>query len=303
MSIIDSIILGIVEGLTEYLPVSSTGHLILTQRMLGIGQGEVADAFAICIQAGAIVAVLGLYYRRVLSMFQGLRGRDPGGLRMALCILSAFFPAAILGKLSEEWIDAHLMRLWPVTAAWLIGGVAILAVEWFRPSRKSAGGGLGLESLTPKAALIIGLIQCLAMWPGTSRSLVTIVGGLLVGLNLAAAVEFSFLLGLLTLTAATAYKGLKHGSEMVHDYGLLTIFAGFLAAWISAVVAVKWMVGFLQRRGFAVFGYYRIALAWVVGALLILGKLQDDIPSDSAPKPVPAPTAADALAEPVRLAS
>jgi undecaprenyl-diphosphatase len=275
-----ALILGIVEGLTEYLPVSSTGHLLLTQRALGIPQSLSADAFAICIQAGAIVAVLGLYFSRVRQMVLGVTGRDAQGLQMAMNVLAAFLPAAIIGVLLEKPIKKYLFGgeawgLWPIVAAWLFGGVAILVVSWWQASRQTEThqSGLSLESLTWRMAVVVGLIQCIAMWPGVSRSLVTIVGGVIVGLSLPAAVEFSFLLGLLTLTAATVYDGLKYGEEMVQSFGPVALFFGFLGAWISAVLAVKWMVAYLKRHGMQIFGYYRIALAIVVTVLILGGWL------------------------------
>jgi undecaprenyl-diphosphatase len=275
-----ALILGIVEGLTEYLPVSSTGHLLLTQRALGIPPSHSADAFAICIQVGAIVAVLGLYFSRVRQMVLGLVGRDARGLQMAINVIAAFLPAAIIGLLLEKPIKKYLFGgeawgLWPIVAAWFFGGVAILVVSWWQSSRetKTHEAGLSLESLTWRMAVVVGLIQCIAMWPGVSRSLVTIVGGVIVGLSLPAAVEFSFLLGLLTLTAATVYDGLKYGEEMVQSFGGLALFFGFLGAWVSAVLAVKWMVAYLKRHGMQIFGYYRIALAIVVAVLIFGGWL------------------------------
>jgi undecaprenyl-diphosphatase len=275
-----ALILGIVEGLTEYLPVSSTGHLLLTQRALGIPQSQSADAFAICIQVGAIVAVLGLYFSRVRQMVLGLVGRDAQGLQMAINVIAAFLPAAIIGLLLEKPIKKYLFGgeawgLWPIVAAWFFGGVAILVVSWWQSSRqtKTHQSGLSLESLTWRMAIVVGLIQCIAMWPGVSRSLVTIVGGVIVGLSLPAAVEFSFLLGLLTLSAATVYDGLKYGEEMVQSFGALALFFGFLGAWISAVLAVKWMVAYLKKHGMQIFGYYRIALAIVVTVLIFGGWL------------------------------
>ena len=275
MTIVQSIILGIVEGLTEYLPVSSTGHLILAEQAMKLQtpeNKEALDAYTIVIQSGAILAVLGLYFSRVKSMAMGVIGRDPAGRALTIKVLAAFLPAAVMGLAFNKKIDAALMNLWTVTIAWLVGGVAILAVEWFKPSRSKEG--LGLDKLTVKMAFIIGLIQCLSLMPGTSRSLVTILGGILVGLSLSAAVEFSFILGLITLTAATAYKSLKFNSANIELLGgpAVLIF-GIVAAWISAFLAVKWMVSFLQRRGFAIFGYYRVALAWIVGALILNGYL------------------------------
>jgi len=272
-----SIILGIVEGLTEYLPVSSTGHILLTQRLLGIESSTAADAYAICIQAGAILAVLGLYFQRVKQMSAGVFGKDPVGRTLATNIIAAFIPAAALGLLLEKPIKQHLfggeLGLWPIVAAWFVGGVAILVVSWTR--KKEARSGLALESMTWKMAVLIGVAQCIAMWPGVSRSLVTIVGGVLMGLSLPAAVEFSFLLGVVTLGAATAYDMLKHGPEMLAEYGPFSLFLGFITAWISAVIAVKWMVGYLKSHGMQIFGYYRVGLAIIVAMLIISGFIQN----------------------------
>jgi undecaprenyl-diphosphatase len=273
MSWWEAVILGLVEGLTEYLPVSSTGHLILSQRALGLPATEAANAYAICIQAGAILAVLGLYRKQVKRVFQGWLGKvgvgegDEDGFRLGLNILVAFMPAAILGLLFDDWIEQKLFGLWPIVAAWGVGGVAILVVVFAR-KKADATQGRNLMDLRWQMALAIGLIQCLAMWPGTSRSLVTIVGGVLVGLHLAAALEFSFLLGVLTLCAATVYKARDAGPLMVAEYGWVPMIIGSLAAWISAVVAVKWMVSYLRKHGMGIFGYYRIALALAVAAAI-----------------------------------
>src|SRR5215471_10228179 len=224
-----AILLGIVEGVTEYLPVSSTGHLILAQRAMGIPESDAANAYAVCIQAGAIVAVLGLYAGRVYEMCLGLLGRHREGLQLFLKLFVAFLPAAAIGLFLEKSIDKYLFGLWPVIGAWFVGGVLILIVARPRkpglapPGRLQRGeprtppeGLRGITDLTLSAALVIGFFQCLALWPGTSRSLVTILGGLAVGLTLEAAVEFSFLLGVGTLLAATAHKGLKFRHEILN---------------------------------------------------------------------------------------
>ena len=274
MNWLQAFILGIVEGLTEYLPVSSTGHLIVVQRFMGIGlEGKdkaAADCFAICIQAGAIMAVLGLYWPRVKQMILGVLGKDAAGLRLTIALVAGFLPAAVIGLAANDWIEARLFGLKPVVAAWLIGGVAILFVDrWM----KRGGGSKGVElaEITVKMAVIIGFAQCVAMWPGTSRSLVTIVGGLAVGLSMAAAVEFSFLLGVITLLAATLYKSLGDGAVMVEHYGVLPLLLGTASAWLFAVISVRWMVAWLQRHGLELFGWYRVGLALVVGALLLAG--------------------------------
>jgi len=270
-----ALILGLVEGLTEYLPVSSTGHLLLAQRLMGIDSSTASDAFAICIQAGAILAVLGIYRQRVAQMVMGAIGRNEAGQRLLINLLSAFVPAAVLGLLLEKPIKKYLFGgdqwgLWPVVAAWFAGGMAILVVSLVRRRRgTSPTSGFDLEQLTIRMALIVGFAQCIAMWPGVSRSLITIVGGVLVGLSLPAAVELSFLLGVITLTAATAYDALKHGPEMLATYGATPLLIGFGAAWLSAVLAVKWMVGYLKSHGMEIFGWYRVALAFVVAAWLL----------------------------------
>ncbi|MCE9594900.1 MAG: undecaprenyl-diphosphate phosphatase [Planctomycetes bacterium] len=261
-------VLGLVEGLTEYLPVSSTGHLILTERLLGLPQGTSESAFAVCIQAGAILAVLGLYRRRATDCVRGVFGKSPSGFALTVKLVLAFLPAAVIGFLFDDWIEAHLFGLWPVVGAWLLGGVVIL----FWPTRGPRAGN-GLEQLGFGAAFLIGLAQCFALWPGTSRSLATILGGLGIGLSLTAAVEFSFLLGVLTLTAATMYKALKSGSVMVDDLGLAAILLGAAVAWLAAWISVRWMVAWLERRGLQVFGWWRIALGLTVAVLLIAGIL------------------------------
>ncbi len=275
MNNFQAFILGLVEGVTEYLPISSTGHLLVTQRLLGIDSSNSADAFAICIQVGAILAVLGLYRVRVWKMTLGMLGRDAEGRHLAFSIILAFLPAAVIGLLLEKTIKKYLFGgdewgLWPVVAAWFFGGVAILAVTMFRRMRgATAHSGLPLERITLRMAVVVGLFQCIAMWPGVSRSLLTIVGGLMVGLSVPAAVEFSFLLGVVTLSAATAYDALKYGQEMLEHYGVVPLLIGLGAAWLSAVIAVKWMVGYLKSHGLEIFGWYRIGAAIVVAAWLL----------------------------------
>ena len=287
MTLGQAMVLGIVEGLTEYLPVSSTGHLLLASHFMDIGKGgntdsgensgydkqckEASDAYAICIQFGAILAVFGLYFRRVQQMANGLRGKDEAGRQLLINIVVGFIPAAIIGLLFNELIKSYLFGIWPVIIAWFVGGVAILVVSW-RVKRKRgqhcSQSGLSIMQLSWRMALIIGFAQCIAMWPGVSRSLITIVGGVLVGLSLSAAVEFSFLLGLITLGAATAYDALKHGQVMLHTFEPLSLGVGVFFAFIAALVSVKWMVGYLNRHGLEIFGYYRVGLALIVAWLL-----------------------------------
>ncbi len=275
MSWWQAIVIGIVEGITEYLPVSSTGHILLAQRAMRIPDTDASKAFAIVVQAGAILAVLGIYFQKTRTMAEGLLGRNPQGLMLVRNLLIAFAPAVVAGLTLEKKIDGVLTGLWPTVTAWFVGGVAILAVAWFK--RGGASGerstGLNLADITPRIALIIGLLQCVAMWPGTSRSLMTIMGGLLCGLSMMAAVEFSFLLGMVALTAAAGYKLLKYHETLFDSYSVGAMALGVFAAWFSAFLAVKWMVSYLQRRGLQIFGYYRIGIALLVWGLLDAGFL------------------------------
>jgi undecaprenyl-diphosphatase len=286
-------ILGVIEGITEYLPISSTGHLLVAQHLMGIGtqdatQKVAADTFAICIQGGAILAVLGLYFKRVRQMIEGLLGRNEEGLRLVIAIIAGFLPAAVFGVLFDDWIESKLFKPWPITIALFTGGVAILGLSWWNRKKNLKGKGKELVDLTWKMALVVGLLQCVAMWPGTSRSMMTIFGGLLVGLSLSAAVEYSFLLGVVTLTAATAKKAIWKvegldsayhvwfgGAKLMWStYGPLPLAVGVAAAAISAALAVKWLVTYLQSHGLAIFGWYRIILAMVIGYLFATGLVQ-----------------------------
>lgn len=291
MQLWHAIILGLVEGITEYLPVSSTGHLIITAALLGLDAPETkraVDDFNIVIQGGAILAVLGLYWPRVLRMLMGLLGKDPAGLRLALNLIIAFMPAAVLGLLLDDLIEAHLFRTGPVLAALLLGGVWMIWIDrWRRRGEQQADGpgdqkGLTIDDLSWKHALGIGFFQCVAMWPGTSRSMMTIAGGMMLGLKPREAAEFSFLLGLPTLGAACLYKlakNLKHAHDtgtpnLFEQLGVLPVLVGIAVATISAILAVRWLVGFLNRHGLAAFGWYRIALTLVLGVLIWRGIVQ-----------------------------
>lgn len=271
-----AVVLGLVEGITEYLPISSTGHLILTSSLLGLRTPENAGAlatFEIAIQGGAILAVLGLYRHRVPQTWNGLRGRDPVGRRLLGNLILAFLPAALLGPLLDDPIEAHLFRAPPVLAALLLGGLWMI---WL--GRRGPAGERTIESLDARTALLIGLFQCVAMWPGTSRSMMTIAGGVLLGLRPRDAAEFSFLLGVPTLGAACAYKLARNllgdGPNLFEQLGAAAVLLGFAVAAVSAAFAVRWLVGFLGRHGLAPFGWYRIALALVLGALSAAGAIE-----------------------------
>ncbi len=263
-----ALFLGAVEGITEYLPVSSTGHLTLFQRLLGLPNDEASRAFSIVIQSGAILAVLSLYWPRTKQVFAGLVGRDAFGRRLLVLLVAAFVPAAVIGLALDDWIESVLFGLWPIVIAWFVGGVAIFAL---RPLRQPHPVGLTLEALSIGQAIAIGLAQCLALAPGTSRSLVTIAAGLFVGLAGVAAVEFSLLLGVLTLGAATAHKAVSGGTAMIASYGWTNVVIGFVASFLFAWLAVKGLVAWLTTHGLVPFGVYRVLLAVVVAALLVAG--------------------------------
>ena len=283
MSPLDAAILGLVEGVTEYLPVSSTGHLIITADLLGLTRDErvesAVDTFNIVVQGGAILAVLGLYFPRVLWMLKSLlRFRDP--------IL-----AVVLGL--EALLDTPLFPPLPVLAALFLGGIWMIWLDHHRRKKaqrrtaqtidesdpEAVGAGAGektIDQMTPMMALGIGLMQSVAMWPGTSRSMMTIAGGTLLGLRPRDAAEFSFLLGLPTLGGACVYSLWKDLSE-AHETGRETfidvlgwpaVLTAIVVATVSAALAVKWLVSFLNRHGLAPFGWYRIVLCAVMGVLI-----------------------------------
>ncbi|MEQ1505530.1 MAG: undecaprenyl-diphosphate phosphatase [Myxococcota bacterium] len=275
-----AVVLGLVEGITEYLPVSSTGHLILASWLLGLDDPATkasVDAFEIVIQGGAILAVIGLYRARVQRMILGILGHDPAGRRLAINLVVAFLPAILLGPILDDVIEAHLFHVGPVLLALAAGGAVMIAL-----GRRPLAAPISLDDVTPKQALTIGLLQCVAMWPGTSRSMMTIVGGTLVGLAPAQAAELSFLIGLPTLGAACAFKLLKNvvhahqdGTQnLFEQLGFLPVAIGIVVATVSAAVAVRWLVSFLARRGLAPFGWYRIGLAAVLLVLVFAGGLE-----------------------------
>ncbi|MCG3198337.1 MAG: Undecaprenyl-diphosphatase [bacterium] len=277
ISPVEALILGVVEGLTEFLPVSSTGHLILAAAWLGIDTQDPdvkrgVDAFEVVIQSGALLAVIGHYRATMASLIFGLLGKDRVGRNLLFHLILAFLPAAVIGVFSADWIKEHLFGVWPVVAALAAGGVLMVGVERHRLHKTPAPGtegqaGLTLGAMTARAAVLIGFAQCVAMWPGTSRSMMTIVAALLLGFSPRAAAEFSFLLAIPTLGGATVHDLVKDGHTILEVTGAVGLGLGFAAACISAWVAVTGFLSYLNRHGMAVFGWYRIALA----AVIVLG--------------------------------
>ncbi len=272
-----AVILGAVEGLTEYVPVSSTGHLLIVSRLLGLSDNAAdqaaANTYAIAIQFGAIVAVAGLFWKRFRDMVLGLFGRSESGRHLLIITMIAFVPAAVVGLLFDDAIEDALFGPGPIIGAWIVGGLLILGLERAGkiPHGKRPDGTDPVLAITYKQALVTGLAQVAALWPGTSRSLATILGALLVGVGMAAAVEFSFILGFVTLTAATVYSLLKDGGDLFDQFGYLNPLIGLLSAFFFAVIAIKWMILYLENNSLAIFGWYRLVIAALALGLLALG--------------------------------
>ena len=271
MSYSDATIYGLVEGITEFLPISSTGHLILVSEALKesekAGYEEAINAYLIVIQAGAILAVALIYRKELWSIALGMLGLDPRGKRLGFNLLLAFLPAALVGPFLDDLIESMLFGLLPIAFA-LFAGSLLMGWAESRKKRQTSDYSMGnektLDDLTWTNSLFIGIMQCVAMWPGTSRSMMTIVGGYFVGLERAKAAEFSFLLGLITLTAAAGYKSLTKWEVMSANLELGPVLWGCFVAGISAALSVFWLVGYLTRRGLGLFVWYRMILSFLI---------------------------------------
>jgi undecaprenyl-diphosphatase len=300
LSVFDAVTLGVVEGVTEFLPISSTGHLIIASHFLGLESekplrgrdGELlwykkpspknpdgepltlklaADTYAVVIQFGAIAAVALIYWRQIVAMIKGLLGRDTAGLQLFINLMIAFIPAAVIGLLAHKWIETNLFSVGAVIIAQVAGAGLMLYAEMWRRRRAVLVKHVPESSdLTYRQVAGIGLLQCVAMWPGTSRSMMTIVGGYFAGLDPRRAAEFSFLLGLVTLSAATVFKSYKSGGAMIEVFGWSNVVLGAVVAAVTAAISVKFLVAWLTRHGLAAFAIYRLALAGVIAALFYL---------------------------------
>lgn len=256
--------LGLVEGLTEFIPVSSTGHLILLVDLLRF-QGPPGKVFEIVIQLGAILAVVVLYAPTLFGVVWRAPS-DPTARRFILAVLIAFLPAAVVGALAHGFIKSVLFSPWVVSISLILGGFAILLIERLRPTPKYDN----ISAFSPGLALRIGAFQILAMVPGVSRSGATIMGALMVGVERKTAAEFSFFLAIPTMLGATVYDIYKNRATLDLDGGLL-IAVGFIVAFIAAMFVLRALIGFLGRHGFAPFAWYRIVVGTAMLALLMLG--------------------------------
>ncbi|MES2984262.1 MAG: undecaprenyl-diphosphate phosphatase [Pseudomonadota bacterium] len=260
MDILSAIFLGIVEGLTEFLPVSSTGHLILFVDLLGF-KGPPGHVFEVVIQLGAILAIVVLYWKVFISVLVHWRMRE--AQHFMRNILLAFVPAMAIGAVAHDTIKTALFNPWTVAMALVLGGVAILVIERVKPVPTIAA----TDQMDWKTALKIGFIQCIAMVPGVSRSGATIMGALMCGVERKAAAEFSFFLAVPTMLAATIYDLYKARNDLSSD-GIGLIAIGFVVSFVVALLVVRWLVRFVQTHGFELFAYYRIALGVIILAVL-----------------------------------
>lgn len=253
MTLLQAAVIGIVEGITEFLPISSTGHMIITEKLLGVNIDDFTKAFTVNIQFGAILSVVVLYWRRFLQSWTFYQK-----------LFVAFLPAAVIGFLLGDFIDSLLENVMVVAITMLLGGILLLFVDkWF--SRENPD-----QEVTYPKAFKIGFWQCIAMIPGVSRSAATIVGGMQQKLNRTNAAEFSFFLAVPTMAAASAYKLLKDYKHINSDnLGILII--GNIIAFVVAMIAIKTFITFLQKHGFKVFGWYRIVIGLILITLLLMG--------------------------------
>ena len=275
MSIFETIVIAIVEGLTEFLPVSSTGHMIIAQNLLGVESTEFVKAFTFIIQFGAILSVVVLYWKRFFKLNQAPAPEGASALKRFLHkydfywkLFVAFIPAAVFGLLFSDAIDAMLEKVEVVAVTLILGGVFMLFCD------KIFNKGSDETELTEKRALMVGLFQCISMIPGVSRSMATIVGGMSQRMTRKAAAEFSFFLAVPTMFAATLYKVYKlfseGGMEMISG-NMTTLVVGNLVAFIVALLAIKFFISFVTKYGFKAFGWYRIIVGGIILIMLLTG--------------------------------
>jgi undecaprenyl-diphosphatase len=269
MLLLKAAVMGVVEGLTEFLPISSTGHLILAGSLLGF-EGETAKVFDIAIQTGAMFAVIWEYRQRLLNTVRGL-GHDPVARRFALNVLVAFLPAVVLGLALGKTIKAHLFKPVPVAMAFIVGALLILWIERIHRARygsddpevRRAARVDTVDQMSGLDALKVGLLQCLALIPGTSRSGATIMGAMLLGFSRKAATEFSFYLGIPTLMGAGAYAVWKQ-REALHLHDLPLFAVGTAVAFVSALLCIRWLIRYVSSHDFIPFAWYRLVFGGIV---------------------------------------
>lgn len=267
LQLIKAFFLGLVEGITEFLPISSTGHLILVGQWIEFSSTE-GKAFEVVIQLGSILAVMWIFRHRIFKLVTGTLERNPVELAFMRNLIIAFLPSAVIGFLFIKIIKS-LFQPSTVAITLILGGIIMLWVERTRPSGQfgPAATAKSLETITWKQALVVGFAQCLAMVPGTSRSGSTIIGGMLVGIERKTATEFSFFLAMPTMLAAAGYDMYKNAS-LISNADLMAIAVGFVAAFLSALLIVRAVLAFISNHTYRAFGWYRIVLGVIVGIWL-----------------------------------
>ena len=257
-----ALLIGVIEGLTEFLPVSSTGHIILLEDLIGF-EGPPGKVFEIVIQLGAVLAVSLVYWRKLVSTLLGLF-REPVATRFAVNVVVAFLPAAVVGVFAKTAITTYLFNPWTVSIALILGGVAILAIENYATEGKVQA----VDDFSWQLALKIGTCQVISMIPGVSRSGATIMGARVLGVQRAAATEFSFYLAIPTMLGASVYSTLKSAGELSGSNWTL-VAVGFVTAFLAAPLGVRGLIAFISRHGFGPFAWYRIALGFLMLGLLV----------------------------------
>ncbi|GJQ33929.1 MAG: undecaprenyl-diphosphatase [Ignavibacteriaceae bacterium] len=257
MTYIEALILAIIEGITEFLPISSTGHMVIASTFMGISNNALTKNFEIVIQLGAILSVVVLYWRKFLTSF-----------RFYLKLVFAFLPAAVAGFFLEDYIDLLLANIWVVVASLIFGGIILIFTDrWFRHAE-----GTEEQEISWFQGFKIGCFQCIAMIPGVSRAAATIIGGMAVGLNRRTAAEFSFFLAVPTMLGASAKKMLD-AYQTIQRHDIAIIMFGSIVAFAVAMLAIKAFIGFLKQHGFKWFGYYRIVVGVAIALVALLKNL------------------------------
>ena len=262
--LISAVVLGIIEGLTEFLPISSTGHLVVAERLLGFS--DPGEVFAVVIQLGAILAVCVYFHAKMWRLTCGVVARDPAALRFLGNLVIAALPAAVVGLVLNQWMEAHLFTVEVVATTMVLGGLAIIAIE----RRSRAPVHLDAATLPWTIALGVGCCQLLALVPGVSRSGSSILGGMLLGIDRRAATEFSFFLAIPIMLGASTLKLVKHRHDLTSDR-LAIIAVGFVVAFVVALAVVHWLIRYVSHRDFMPFAWYRIAAGLLLAVLLLTG--------------------------------
>ncbi len=271
--LLKGIIIAIVEGITEFLPISSTGHLIITNYLLGFGKGEFENMFMVVIQLGAILAIIVLYWDKLIGLLLSLLRGEQRGRRFTMALLIGVLPAAILGFSLENFIDENLFSVPTVIVALIVGAVMMI---WFEKKYRGRSKVRRVEDITPLMALKIGLFQCLSLWPGMSRSATTIMGGWNQGLSPEIAAEFSFFLAIPIMFGASGLKlvkfGVKGGFAAITGTQVATLLLGFIVAFIVALICVKAFMTYIKKKPMKVFAYYRFILAAALILLMLFSR-------------------------------